>query len=383
MTILVIHQSAELYGSDKTLLYLISALQGSAISFTIVLPFDGPLKAELEKCGARVIIAPVIKISRKMFTPGNVFSLPAQVWRVFSVVKKQLGKTKVDLVYSNTLAVMFGALYAKRFRLPHLWHVHEIIEHPKVIARSYPKLVKRFSTVAVFNSFATQNFMLSQLPSLARISQVVHNGIDRPQPKGNRDEVRSKLFKADKDTVVIALVGRISRWKGQKLLAEAFSKMKSSVNRKLVFVGSAPPGQDIFEQELRETVSHFGLTDKTEMIAFTDDVWSIWDAIDIAVVPSTEPEPFGLVAIEAMLAKKPVVGANHGGLVEIIREGETGNFFTPGNAVELAERLDALADSEALRKSFGDNGFEVATKHFSQKSYADAFVEIFSKFARK
>ncbi|RZJ71972.1 glycosyltransferase family 4 protein [Flavobacterium sp.] len=383
MTILVIHQSAELYGSDKTLLHLVSALQGSEISFIIVLPFDGPLRPELEKCGAKVIIAPVIKISRKMFTPGNVFSLPTQVWRGFAAVKKQLGKTKIDLVYSNTLAVMFGALYAKRFRLPHLWHVHEIIEHPKIIARSYPKLVRRFSNVAVFNSFATQDFMLSQLPALSKISQVVHNGIDRPEPKDNRDEVRSRFFDADKDSVVIALVGRISRWKGQKLLAEAFSKMKSSAATKLVFVGSAPPGQDHFERELQQTVSHFGLTDKTKMVAFTDDIWSIWDAIDIAVVPSTEPEPFGLVAIEAMLAKKPVVGANHGGLVEIIRESETGNLFTPGNASELAECLDALSDSLELRKTFGNKGFEIATEHFSQKSYTDAFLEIFSRFSRK
>ena len=51
---------------------------------------------------------------------------------------------------------------------------------------------------------------------------------------------------------------------------------------------------------------------------------SIWDSIDIAVVPSTEPEPFGLVALEAMLAKKPVIAAKHGGLTEIIDENKTG-----------------------------------------------------------
>jgi len=54
------------------------------------------------------------------------------------------------------------------------------------------------------------------------------------------------------------------------------------------------------------------------IIPFQKEISKFWQSIDIAVVPSIEPEPFGLVAVEAMLANKPVIASNHGGLTEII-----------------------------------------------------------------
>jgi hypothetical protein len=71
-SILFIHQSAELYGSDKTMLYFLSELDKTKYFPVIVLPFDGPLKVELEKKNIKVVIAPVLKLYRKMFTPKNM-----------------------------------------------------------------------------------------------------------------------------------------------------------------------------------------------------------------------------------------------------------------------------------------------------------------------
>ena len=72
ITILIIHQSAELYGSDKTLLLLLKHIDKTKFYPVVVLPNEGILKDELEKENIEVVIAPVLKLSRKMFTPKNI-----------------------------------------------------------------------------------------------------------------------------------------------------------------------------------------------------------------------------------------------------------------------------------------------------------------------
>jgi glycosyltransferase involved in cell wall biosynthesis len=380
--ILYIHQSAELYGSDKTLLYLVSEIKEKGFYPIVVLPFKGPLYTELEKHEIEIIIAPVLKISRKMFAAGNMLSMPFQIFKAFRIIRKQLNGRPIHLVHSNTLAVLTGALYGKFFRIKHLWHVHEIVEHPKFISELYPKIVDYFSDVVVFNSKATRDFMVGKKPGMAAKSKVVLNGFDRTEPVSSKAEItqlRKNLFNATPEDVVIALVGRISRWKGQQLLLGAFRKLeRQNANVKLVFVGSAPPNQEIFLERLQEKINGYNLQDKVRIVPFRDDIWNIWDSIDIATVPSTEPEPFGLVAIEAMLASKPVIGANHGGLVEIIIEGETGLLVTPGDEEKLTHALSALTNDESLRTVMGTNGSQRAAAVFSLKRYVADFAQLYS-----
>jgi len=379
--ILYIHQSAELYGSDKTLLYLVAEIKDKGFHPIVVLPFKGPLYTELEKAGIEIIIAPVLKISRKMFAIGNLLSMPLQIFNAFKIIRKQLKGRKIDLVHSNTLAVLIGALYAKRFRIKHLWHVHEIVEHPKFISDLYPKLVDYFAHTVVFNSQATCDFMVNKKPAMISKSKVVLNGFDRTEAVSTETEIiqlRKDSFNATSDEIVIVLVGRISRWKGQQLLLSAFSDIaQTGLPVKLVFVGSAPPNQEVFKNMLVEKIKAYGLEDKVTILPFRNDIWKIWDSIDIAAVPSTEPEPFGLVAIEAMLASKPVVGANHGGLTEIIIEGETGFLVAPNDQEKLAQALLELIKNKTLRTAMGTKGNQRALAVFSLKRYVADFVVLY------
>jgi glycosyltransferase involved in cell wall biosynthesis len=77
-----------------------------------------------------------------------------------------------------------------------------------------------------------------------------------------------------------------------------------------------------------------------------------------SVAPSRWAEPFGLVIIEAMLQGKPVVGANHGGITDIIEDGETGFLIEPRNVSQLTERLALLTRDVALREQMGTKAKE-------------------------
>ena len=93
-------------------------------------------------------------------------------------------------------------------------------------------------------------------------------------------------------------------------------------------------------------------------------------------MPSTEAESFGLVALEAMLAKKPVIGSNHGGLTEIIVNNETGFLVEPNNETKLAEAISKLIENPELRKQLGEKGYQRAINEFSVATYVNKFEKL-------
>ena len=89
----------------------------------------------------------------------------------------------------------------------------------------------------------------------------------------------------------------------------------------------------------------------------------------MVVVPSTDPEPLGRVAVEAMAFGKPVIAAAHGGLIEIVQPGVTGLLVTPRDRAALAQAMMALAVSPALRETMGQAGKARQQAVFSVEGY--------------
>ncbi|TDP60024.1 glycosyltransferase family 4 protein [Flavobacterium dankookense] len=384
-SILFIHQSAELYGSDKTILMFISSLDKQKYKSIVVLPFDGPLKREFEKNGIEVVIAPVLKLYRKMFTPTNILKFFKEYKEGLKTLNKLHKKHNFNIVYSHTLAALIGIVFAKKNNIKHLWHVQEIIAKPVIFNKGFVKLLSiKANDVAVYDSRTTMEFWIKNNPRLAKKSEFVCNGLDvkqKPEPNIEKSlKIRNDYFKVNQNELVIALVGRINSWKGQQLLLEAFNKITQKYdNIKLVYLGSAPPNQEFFEIDLKNKISEYGLNERVIIIPFQENIWPFWDSIDIAVVPSTEPEPFGMVAIEAMLSKKPVVAANHGGLTETVLHNHNGLLFEPNNAESLAISLEELINDESKRKQFGENGYHRTIEHFSLEKHVEKFEAIFEK----
>jgi len=364
--ILFVHQSSELYGSDKTLLLLMKYIDKQKFYPVVILPNDGPLKIELEKENIEVFITPVIKLHRKMFTPKNIFLLINQLRQGFSTLNDLHKKHRFEIIYSNTLAVLIGYLFAWINNIKHIWHVHEIIESPKTASKIFSFLLSRKSNFfVIYNSNATANFWKS-FSKKAKHYEVITNGLELPNENISSNEInliRSDFFKV-KDEVVIALVGRINRLKGHKVVINAIEKVDKKLY-KILFIGSSVENQEFYIDDLKRIIKEKKLTDNVLFIPFNNQIDRVWQAVDIAVVPSTEPESFGLVAVEAMLAKKPVIASNHGGLTEIIKHNETGFLIEPSNVQELTNAMELLINDKELRKEMGEQGYIRAVEDFS------------------
>ncbi len=378
--ILYVHPSADMYGSDKVLLSLVQGLDKKQFHPIVILPSEGPLAQALKLLGIEIYILPLSIIGRLTLNPIGLLKLSFKLFRSIRAMNKVLANTKVDIVHSNTLAVLSGALWAKWKRIPHVWHVHEMIVHPKFVRHSFPYLLRMFATKVVCNSTATLKLLLESQPGLAVKSVVTWNGLKRTEKVDKQavDKLRRQLGLVNND-VLIALVGRINRWKGQGLLVEAADLLwkKGLRNIHYLIVGSSPYRQECFMDSLFLQIAASQAKEQITVMNFRNDILNVWDACDIAVVPSTEPEPFGMVAIEAMASGKPVVASDHGGISEIILHQKTGLLFEPGNLYAFSDALMQLISDRKLRESMGHAGMIRVLREFSLEKYIVSFESLY------
>lgn len=385
--VLFVHQSAEMYGSDKVLFYLVQGLQARGdFEPVVVLPEDGPLHAALVAAGIEVHIAEVAKVSRSIATPAGLFRLGGTIFTGVRALHRIVGRRQVAVVHSNTLAVLAGAAWAVSKRKPHLWHVHEIIVAPKLVSKAFPWLVRWLADRVMANSTLTERWLVAAQPALASRSVVVFNSlprVEKPSPQ-TIHAFRARVG-ASQDDVVVTLAGRINRMKGQGLLIEAAAELQrrgKANGMRFVIAGDAAPGLAGLPAQLKAQVSTLGLDKHFTFLPFIDDVWPMWFGTDIAVVPSTEPEAFGMVAIEAMAAGVPVIAAGHGGLLDIVIHEKTGLIFSPGNTTAFTKALERLASNNMLRHSYGAAGKIRQQDFFSIKKQIERTARVYQEMLK-
>lgn len=375
--VLFVHQSAELYGSDRMLLELLKGLDRASFTPVVVLPGEGPLKEVLLQEDIEVVITPVLKLYRKMFTPTNLIAFVKSRKESLQVLAVLHERYNFSVVYSNTLAVLLGAAFSSKYKIKHLWHVHEIIVHPKPIAFIFPRILKHYADIVICNSEATKVNLVKRVDILAKKIKVVYNGLEnRHMPNVSvKEPLRQTLGFSDTD-IVVTLVGRISRLKGHRWLLDAYTTYLGDKGIKLLFVGSPVPGQESHLHDVEQIILANNLQKSIKILPFTQGLQQVWESTDVAVMPSTEAESFGLVALEAMLNKKPVVAANLGGLKEIVVQNKTGFLVTPEDNEALAKALLELAENASMRQTFAQNGYERATTVFTLDNYVKGITEI-------
>lgn len=357
----MLHQSADLYGSDKVLLLLVGEFVAQEmLTPVVVLPEDGPLVSELSALSVEVHIADVGKVSRSMYSLTGILALPWRLWRGVKKLDEIAGDRRVAAVHTNTLAVLLGAVWAKIRRVRHVWHLHEILISPKWVGQGLATLVRFSADVAICNSCKTREWLTSIHPPMAARSLVIFNGLpEQARPSDRAIEAFRRSIGAGPDDVVVTLLGRISKIKGQSVLIDAAALLKRQhpdLSLKFAVVGGAGPGQEELPGQLLQRVAELGLTHELTFLPFASEVGAIWHGTDIAVVPSVEPESFGMVAIEAMSAARPVVASRQGGLLDVVVDAETGMLVTPGDAQALADALAVLAADEGMRQRLGRCG---------------------------
>ena len=371
--VVFLHPSNELYGADTSLLYLLRGLDRSRFDPYVILANDlaysGLLGEELARSGITYMSAPLAVARRKYLSPTG---LPAFLGRVRSsvrLVSQLIEQERIDLVHTNTLAVWTGALAARRTHRPHVWHVHETLQHPRQLVTLMQNFVPSHSVRVIGVSHSSLENILVSAKARAK-GVVIYNGKDpetwmRAAAAGGRDRVRAELG-IGPDDVAVGMVARISTMKAPDLCVQAVARLQPHFPHLHCFIAGGPvPGQTAALEEVERLVAQAPDPTRIHLLGERRDAPDLMAAMDILAAPSRYGEGASLTIIQAMFAAKPVVASDAGGNRELVAAGATG-FIVPPDAVDaLAEGLGRLLGDAALRARMGAAGQQRALRRFT------------------
>ncbi|NGQ93753.1 DUF1957 domain-containing protein [Brevibacillus sp. SYP-B805] len=291
---------------------------------------------------------------------------------------------RFDLLHAHDWLVGFAALEAKRrFGLPLIATIHAT-EHGRNQGIHTPlqqrihqverELAREAERVIVCSRYmAGEVQRLFELPG-ENIS-VIPNGIERPAPPP-REEVEALRRRLGLEGRVIYFVGRLVREKGVHLLLEAVPAILAKHPDVTVVVAGTGPMQD----ELQALAAASGISGRVRFLGFVDDDTrnALFCLADLAVFPSLY-EPFGIVALEAMAYRTPLLVADTGGLAEIVRHGENGLTMYAGDRNSLADQAIWLLDHPHAGMVLAERAYAELTERYDWNRLAQDTLEQYRK----
>ncbi|TAK14270.1 MAG: glycosyltransferase [Acidobacteria bacterium] len=371
-TVLFLHTTSEIGGSDVSLVRLVEGLDRRRYAVIVVLPSDGPLVARLAAAGARVEVMPsLLKLTSRRgagFLVRFAINYPRAVRALVALIRRE----RVAIVHTNTIHNLYGVTAARWAGVPHVWHFREIVWQSGLLRRLELWMARRWSTriIVTSNAIAAMYGEKRRWPvQLVRVPNGVET--DRFLP-GSGAKVRAELG-VEPDQTLIGIVCRLDPWKGVEEFLDAAAQV-AAVEPRAVFavVGGSIIGQESYEGVLRDKARALGIADRVRFTSWRygpSDMPEVHRALDILVLASREPEPFGLVVLEAMATGRPVVATAHGGPLDIIEDGRTGDLVPPGDTRALAAAIVALVNDPARRARVGALARERVITSFSAEQY--------------
>ena len=180
------------------------------------------------------------------------------------------------------------------------------------------------------------------------------------------------------DLPIIALVGRITRWKGQHLLVEAMSLIKHK-EAYAIIVGS-DQGRVNYTEELKKSAKKLGVDGRIQFIGESFDIPALLMVSDIVLSTAIEPEAFGRAAIEGQAMGKIVLASNIGGSLENLIDGVSGKLFQSNDAKSLAEAIDWALDLPlAERKAISAAAIKNVHDNFTKQIMCDKTINVYKE----
>ncbi|MFO7883876.1 MAG: glycosyltransferase [Desulfobacteraceae bacterium] len=262
----------------------------------------------------------------------------------------------IHAVHTNTILVHSGAIAARITGKKVIWHIRERITEPRAVMYYIFNLIRWMSHRIICISQNVKENMESFTGVLER-AEVIYNGVDlsvfSPSPVSRDRGARlKKSFTIPDDHYVVGIVGRVAFWKGHDTFVKAAKRVLDQ-GHQVIFLVAGDLDREInqrYYDSLFSYIDQHHLSKNFIFTGFIADVAAVYAALDIAVVPSTRPEPFGLVAIEALAMGKPVIATNHGGTAEIIADTGFGALIPPGDHKALAANIISYINSESHMK---------------------------------
>jgi glycosyltransferase involved in cell wall biosynthesis len=337
----------------------------------VVASQGGNLVHELTRVGAEHVTLPLASKN------------PLRIYRNIDALADLIRDKGVDIVHARSRAPAWSALFAaKRTGKPFVTTFHGTYNKGTAVKRLYNSVMARGVRVIAISGFIGGHVRRHYGVPNDRI-RVIHRGVDveRFNPasvSAQRIVALADEWRLTEGYPVVALPGRLTRWKGQTVFIEAIKRLARRDIR-CVLIGSAQ-GREDYRQELESMINRYDLGGVMRMVDACRDMPAAYMLSDIVVSASTDPEAFGRVVIEGQALGRPVIATDHGGPRETVIEGETGWRIPPGDPQALADAIAlALAMSPEARQRMAERGIKNARENFSKDLMCSRTLEVYNE----
>lgn len=369
-------------GSAISTFELIEALNKRGIKSSLVC-FNNATNSQQQKIkklvNGRVLFIPLYWMNKKIRSAWwkrpliELMSL-WKTWRGYrfqKIISELVLKNGVTIVHTSTILNPEGAIAARRNKLPHIWHVRELIGASKYFQfynyRHLSNYIVTHSKMVIANSNVTKGCLEAYMPAEKIIA--IPNSIEV-----ERFDIRN--HEESRDKLIVGMVGNVtSRLKNHQFFIAVAGSLKDVKDIEFRIYGSLPGEQDAYYAGLRSMVKANDLGDKLVFVDFREDPSQIMREIDILFHPA-ENESFGRIFIEAMAGGIPVIGINIGGALEMVRHGENG-FLINMDVDEGKQSLLRLINDPQLRGRLGMNGRKLVEKEYTLDKMVDRMMQVY------
>jgi glycosyltransferase involved in cell wall biosynthesis len=211
------------------------------------------------------------------------------------------------------------------------------------------------------------------------IIERIYDGIEPEsvRPRRSPSEVKASLD-IPIDGRVLGIIGNVRPWKGQKYFVDAFIELSRQYQDLYgLVVGGWGLDDQTFQASLAETVQRERLRERVKFLGYRTDVPDLLSILDIIVHASTKTEPFGMVILEAMAARKPVVATESGGPVEILNRGECGLLVRPKDGTAIAEACRRYLQDPGFALEKVEQAYNRVRQHFHIRETVERTIDLF------
>lgn len=376
MNILLVSNSSDLYGASRSLLRLATRLKERGHQPLVLLPDAGPLGGRLRSAGVRSVLFPSLRvITRPVLASWRLLPWLAGFLPSAIALARLIKREKIDIVHTNTGVIVSSALAARFAGCPHVWHIRDWFQE-------FGPLWKPYSRYILANAdrvLCVSQAIAGQFPGSDKI-EVLNNGFDLaefPEPDTSERAAAKTAWGLKNGELVVGTVGRIKfKRKGQEFLLQAAKILRErGTNITCLLAGGPAPGAEEQIGQMKHLAEKLGV--QAIFTGELPDARSAYAAMDIFVLPSAQPEPFGGVVMEAMALGLPVVGTNIGGTTEQVSDGETGFLVPPADPEAMAAAIAKLAADPGLRQRMGSNGRQRVAEKFNIRDMTTRIVTLY------
>jgi glycosyltransferase involved in cell wall biosynthesis len=372
--VLFVAHSAFAGGAEFCLDTLLKNLTRSRYQITVLFPWEGPMAESARAMGYDVVVWPLNWWMCWGFSFWYFKTLLLRTLPNIFALARYIRQSRFDLVYSNTAVIFEAAVAASLARVPHVWHVHEVLRRGNITAPALPlKLVKRLigclSQRVIFESNASRDVYLDGQSD--EHCAVVYNAVRIPASFSPADSIAARrTFGIGEGDRVVTFLGRFSERKNPLLVIRAAARLADRPGWRFLFAGDGP-----LRHELVRSIDHLGLARCCQVLPFQSDVTCVLNATDVLVLSSRQ-ESFGLVLIEAAAHGKPAIATRSEGPCEIIVDGETGFLVDQDDDESLARTLTKFFGPDVDRTRLGQAASRRARNTFSAAEHARKIEDI-------